>query len=71
MNRANAELSVPKFQMHDPVIFNGMRTEIASDNTYYARDGNGIMCYWYYVPILIDDFISIQLVPETDLEKIE
>jgi hypothetical protein len=69
MNRANDELPTPKFRMYDPVILNGTRAEIATDSIYYARNDNGVMCYWYYVQMLIDDFISIQLVAETDLEK--
>ena len=35
--------------------------------TGYSDDD--VMCPWYYVPTLLDNFIYIELVPETDLTK--
>ncbi|MWN30972.1 MULTISPECIES: hypothetical protein [unclassified Gilliamella] len=66
----DVDLPSPKFGMFDPVFYDGMRTEIANNNFYYAYDESGVMCPWYYIPIFMDGFISIQLVPETDLKGV-
>lgn len=59
-----------KFGMFDAVLYCGMRTEIANDYIGYAYNESGNMCPWYYIPVFIDGFISIQLVPETDLTEV-
>lgn len=65
----DADLPIPKFNQFDPVLYNGIRTEIANSANYYALNDNDVMCAWYYVPILLNGFIYIELVPETDLTK--
>lgn len=62
-------LPPPKFNQFDPVLYNGIRTEIADSANYYAFNDDGVMCPWYYVPTLLDDFICIELVPENDLTE--
>lgn len=66
----NADLPLPKFSLFDPVLYDGMRTEIANNDIYYAYDESGVMCPWYHIPIFMNGFISIQLVPETDLTEV-
>ena len=63
----DVDLPIPKFNQFDPVLYNGIRTEIAYRTNYYAFNDDGVMCPWYYVPTLLDDFICIKPVPETDL----
>ena len=65
----DVDLPIPKFNQFDPVLYDGIRTEIADSANYYAFNDDGVMCPWYYVPTLIDDFIYINLVPETDLTE--
>lgn len=64
----DVELPPPKFNQFEPVLYNGIRTEIANSANYYAFNDD-VMCPWYYVPTLLDNFIYIELVPETDLTK--
>lgn len=66
----DVDLPIPKFSLFDPVLYNGMRTEIANDCIYHAYNELDVMCPWYHVPVFMGDFISIQLVPETDLKEV-
>lgn len=66
----DVDLPPPKFGMFDPVFYDGMKTEIANNDIYYAYDKSGVMCPWYHIPIFMNGFISIQLVPETDLTEV-
>lgn len=63
------ELPLPKFKKFDEVLYKGVHTEISSNYLHYSYNEEGIMCPWYYVPILVDDAICIELIPETDLIK--
>ncbi|MCX8580103.1 hypothetical protein J3U18_00145 [Gilliamella sp. B3482] len=65
----DVDLPIPKFNQFDPVLYDGIRTEIADSANYYAFNDDGVMCPWYYVPTLLDNYIYIELVPETDLTK--
>ena len=67
----DVDLPLPKFGLFDSVLYDGMRTEIANNDVCYAYDESGIMCPWYHIPVFIDGFISIQLVPETDLKEVK
>lgn len=66
----DVDLPLPKFSLFDPVFYDDIRTEIANDCIYHAYNELGVMCPWYHIPILMDGFISIQLVPETDLTEV-
>lgn len=66
----DVDLPLPQFSLFAPVLYNGMRTEIANDCIYHAYNELGVMCPWHHVPVLMGDFISIQLVPETDLTEV-
>lgn len=65
----DVDLPIPKFNQFAPVLYNGIRTEIADSTNYYEFNDDGVMCPCYYVPTLLDDFIYIKLVPETDLTE--
>lgn len=61
----------PKFSLFSVVIYNGVRTEVVSDVVCYGSNSNGVTCAWYYVPTLLNDFIYVELVPETDLQDLK
>lgn len=65
----DVELPLPKFKKYDEVLYKGVHTEICSSDIRYSNNEQGILCPWYYVPILVDDAICIELIPETDLIK--
>lgn len=59
-----------KFTKFQRVIYDGNITEIANDDVQYSYDDD-VMTPWRYVPVNYDGFITIELVPETQLKGFE
>lgn len=66
----DVDLPQSRFTKFQPVIYLGQRTEIANDDVYCAYDNDGVMCAWRYIAVNYDDFITIELVPETALSEV-